>query len=535
MKCRKVQNRILDLLPLSLEESLPVDILEHLSVCPECRSYYQEHEQAIQRIIPTISAPFPKEFNDQLMQRIRSEESKKTLSTVAHSRKASIWKPVYVTCLAILILTSFVFFNPNEWIQHIFRNNSKLPADVRLFNAFANEFSYSHHTGMLYQSSEVIFLPLTAFLGEEEQWYPITVINESGQIEIVKIGFKENHRKKRIIKDESWYDLDSSRFVRMLSIDQKVIFLNAFDGRQLFTTQKNSNNRGFSVERYTPVEFKIPQPEEFFGFAASLPALFADSKEVKMVNSISKKQIAGEPIQQIKTTVRKKDGSAYRYFFNITPSNNEVAEIHTFLYRTPLLTIIPNIIKSDDTPSFPYNFPKMPFDDNRANGIKIETSESPPLLKRITFAEMRENVWNDYLYIESSSVNPQLIEYSDMFDFGYPSKRVYLTTYYLPDGNPVILAQSYSLNMRYGRKIKDASQLIYSTKEGLKVWENRMTHIAAKQLAQFALSINEKPSNDDITGYLLEHPNGGFAYVVSNKKINSKLFRFLGCISPLKK
>ncbi len=509
--------------------------MQHISTCSVCKSFYQEHEQAIERIRPTNPAPFPQKFNEDLMQRIRSQENTNSQRTAVTSKKTFLWKPVYVTGMAILILSFFVFSNPNEWIQYLLKNDAALSADIRLFNAFANEFSYSRHTGMLYQSNEVIFHPLKAFFGEEEQWYPITVINKSGQIEIVKIAFNENHRKKRIIKDESWYDLDSCRFLRMLSIDQKVFFLNAFDGKQLLTTQKNSNKSGFSVEIDTPVDFMIPQPGEFFGFMASLPAFFAESNDVKMVNSISKKQIDGEPIQQIKTTIKKNGEYAYRYYFNITPSNNEIAEIHTFLYRTQLLTIRPNTIVSENISSFPQNFSETRFDNDTANDINIEYSDIPPFSKRISLVEIRENVWSDYLYIEPDVVNRQLIEYSDMFDFGYPSKRAYLTTYWLPDGNPVILIQSYSLNMRYGEKIKGASKLIHSTKQGLNIWESPIIHKVAKQVSQFALSMTEKPLNDNIKGYLLEHPNGCFAYIVSKKTMDDELLRFLARLSPLKK
>lgn len=533
MNCHTRQNSILDRLPLPAGEDFPEDIQRHLSSCPDCQSFYQEHARAIQSIRPLTTPSVPADFKDNLMRKIRSGEIHDRAAQPTPSRKNWFWKPVHIAALTTLILLFFFSFEPREWFRALWRNQPGLPADLRLAQAFASEFGFGDRSGVLYQSREIVFHPLKNYYGTNEQWYPVIVINEKGAIESVQVSFKTGHETKRVIEDESWYDYDRRCFVRTLSIDRQVFFINAYDDSGIVLTSQQDPSIKTGLQRATLNGFSLPQPEEFLNLGASLSPYWVGSDRVEIVNSITNKKYHGADVRQVKATIHANDDKYFRYYFDLTPDLNKILEINTFFHKVLLLTIQPNSIRKEYSASYRRDPDRIPVRLENTKKFRFKKQDILPYIRKTNLETVRESAWNGLLYSEPNTTHYALTNIVDSLDFGFPSQRMAVFEYTAPNLQPVFLLQAFSLNQHYGAKIKKMGSSIHTTKTGLHIWECPFLDSAADYILPVIQPFTEAQVHR-CNGYLVEHPSGSYALLITGETIqNENVGQLLDSMTPL--
>ncbi|RJP35571.1 MAG: hypothetical protein C4527_00540 [Candidatus Omnitrophota bacterium] len=533
MNCHTYQNSILELLPLPSSEAIPEDIQRHLSTCPDCQRFYREHAQAVQSIRLTHSPLLSRDFKTNLMRKIRSGESPERIAPPVPAKIFQLWKPVYITALTVLILLLFFSFEPRQWFRALWHSQPGLPADIRLAQAFASEFGNGDRSGVLYQSREIVFQPLKDCYGKNEQWYPLMIINEKGTLASVKVSYRTSYETKRVIQDESWYDYDRHCFVRTLSLNQNVFFINAYDENGIVLTCEQTPSNEAVFQRTKVDGFSLPPPEEFLYLGADLSALWAGGDQVQIVNSITNKKYQGADVRQVKSTVQKNDGNYYRYYFDLTLDLNKILEINTFFHRVALLTIRPNFIRQESSGAYPRNLERIPVHMDSLKKFRFEKQDVPPYIRKTNMNEIHESAWNGLLYSESDSTHYSLANAIDILDFGFPSQRMVAFEYTAPDVQPVFLLQAFSINQNYGAKIKKMSQPIHRTRTGLHVWKCPILDSAAEHIIPVIQPFTDSQVNP-YNGYLAEHPSGSYLLLITGETIqNTHVDQLLDSMTPL--
>ncbi len=524
MNCHRIQNRILDWLPLPPGEDFPEDIRRHLMDCPDCQAFYREHAQAIEAIQPPAPPSLSTDFKANLMCRIRAGESQKEAIPLIPTARFKIGKPLFIGALSVVIVIGFILFDPQEWIPLIWNSGVSIPADLRLAQAFAGEITPAPRSGVLYQSREIVFQPQKNDYWQEKQWYPIAIIGEEGKIEYLKCSFSKEHDRKRIILDESWYDFDRRCFLRMLSIDRKVFFINAYDENGITLTCRRDSSTEISLQRFHVDRFALPQPEEFLNLAATLSAFWVDSADVKIVNSKTGKKHQGNPIQQVKSTIHKNDDCTYYYYFDLDRDTNSILEVNTFIHKTPLLTIRPVDTIGERASAYPRNINHIQLHKEYTKRFRFEKLNAPSYIRKIEWEDIRESVWEGFLYPESNSIHFPITGMASILDFGYPSKRMIASVFNVPGGQSVLLLQSFSLNQRYGSKLKMISHPVDKTKnKGWGVWKCPFLDSSVGQIVQI-IQPDAASQLYDPHGYLLERMEGSYAILITSGAIRNEMF-----------
>ncbi|MFC1764394.1 hypothetical protein ACFL6U_20265 [Planctomycetota bacterium] len=100
---------------------------------------------------------------------------------------------------------------------------------------------------------------------------PLTMLGADGQPEMFNLQVSRDAQESMTLIDESWYDMASGRFVRIVRQGDQVLFANAYDGQAVYLARRSAAGN-LEVDRQAiSASFQAPSnPADFLGMAAGI-------------------------------------------------------------------------------------------------------------------------------------------------------------------------------------------------------------------------------------------------------------------------
>ena len=88
--------------------------------------------------------------------------------------------------------------------------------------------------GVVHIENEIVVKPTADPNWARMRWLPIISLEPTGKTRFHQLSLPAEVGQGYSVKDESWYDPASGRFARLLTVDEKPLFANAYDGKAVY-------------------------------------------------------------------------------------------------------------------------------------------------------------------------------------------------------------------------------------------------------------------------------------------------------------
>ena len=519
MNCERIQTILDDRLLFNTSAALPEDAKRHLQTCEACQRYRDEIQNTLTGIRPVCSVSVPPNLQARIMNDIRERDraiAKKGFSIPIPPR---FRRPLFALGLTAFFVLLAPLIDVGIALKERWMAGSAIPANVLLSQAWAFEFASFRREGVVRFTNEITVeaLPYDSLL--VERWFPVCEVRADGQIVTKKIRFPKKHTQSYRIEDDTRYDFASRQFVRTLSIEGRVVYLNAFYGGAIYSLAQTPDGI-HSVERNAVSEsFQSPHPEEFLGLTAGLPSAFDEGDDVRTVNRGKGRLDDGTAVRVVRTKIHKSDDSYNYLVFNINEKTSHIEGMDRYLYRDRLVRFQIGVPEELGEARMQWNPQEFTIDENALDLMRIDDMSCQRGFMTSSLERMAAQMERDVYVPSTSPLDYGLKAVYDLFDLGSPSNRIFLTIYESGSGPDIVLVHSQSLNDIYGPKAKALSRHLYTSPNGTHVWSNPFSGLAARLVLQTAsLALNEEV-HPECSGYLLESGTGSFFGLAVNGKL----------------
>ena len=173
---------------------------------------------------------------------------------------------------------------------------------------------------------------------------------------------------------------------------------------------------------------------------------------------------------------------------------------------------------------FDVDFDLSLFSTTAPEGYSVEKVEKKGYTSIVSIQQMIErSTFETYVLSKKPSWtrNVQIVEVSDPVRSDSDVARVYYLIALADDGRHLVIAQSNTISMMLGQKIKQC-QLMYTSANGLKVWSGGPLKWHSQMLLERAEHIIIDPPSEDRVGYAIESPDDTFSIIAVNGPINDE-------------
>jgi hypothetical protein len=342
------------------------------------------------------------------------------------------------------------------------------------------------------------------------------------------------------VSDQAWYDPATGRFVRLLRTDNRPIFANSYDGKDVCLLDVGADGALQVVRRPASEEFRRPKsPAEFLGIAAGLRSrlgeknedLIRDEGEV-MLDDGSKGRVVRVSFAQGGPEAEQ---DAY-CLFTIRENNNTITQMELIAQGQSLLVV--RRVKTETVTS-----PAVAWDLAGIEGRKAEAPRKamPGIMKGMVIPNVpvehmvAKADFATYVFSPAPAWAPER-QITDILDVASPPHRMFGITYRAKDGRHVVLVQSPSYNKMLGPMAAKTGKVIYTSPSGIKVLSGPRDKWLAGILLQSSRAAIKDPPSNDRTGYLLETPEGTFPALAVNGRItDEELHGLIDSLVPAKR
>jgi hypothetical protein len=103
------------------------------------------------------------------------------------------------------------------------------------------------------------------------RWWPLVALGADGKPRFHQLKLSGEPGRGYTVQDQSWYDPATHRFARVLSLEGRPLFANAFDGKAIHLLELDDQGRPRIKDDPVAADFHQPaNPAEFLGIATGL-------------------------------------------------------------------------------------------------------------------------------------------------------------------------------------------------------------------------------------------------------------------------
>jgi hypothetical protein len=533
MTCLEFNEWLDDILVREVDEPLPADVSRHRADCAECARQYSVAFETVAALTPPVSKGASPELKKRILGSISTSalEGDRAERPLAHdtgarelmrnhrlgcttdpgeaagpARRRRPWLKL-AAAAAVLLAASLCLLGGGLLQTSRGRALSLVKAASA---AEARLFAVDHIVSL---RNEIVVEPLDAAASTAARWLvPLVAIGPDGTPRLSGLNLGGKPELGYTVIDQSWYDPATRRFARVLSLEDRPLFANSYDGKAVHMLELNEKGEPRIKDEPVTRDFKPPSdPAEFLGISAGLRSaanrpdrrdLFRDQGPTKLRDGTSGRNLRStNPGNDGKTptdtyaqwTIRDDDH---------TVESMAMVEFGRTIYTVRALKGIAN-----SEPQFGWDLAGA----RRAVGA---VRPSPPVQAvanvinvDISVAEMMQRAdYPVYLFASAPGWTGQR-RISDILDADSPPHRAFLVVYLAQDNRHVVLSQSYPPKNALAA-VQRQCQLLYTSPAGVKVWSGGPLGRLATHILLRARGFIGVPPAKDCSGYLLETPDG---------------------------
>jgi hypothetical protein len=448
-------------------------------------------------------------------------------STTIHHRRISLWRPAWIVGVAasLLLLAMLYQWFGRTRVPSLDRGVS-LSAFSLFSQAWATEDALFNKEEIVHLVNEIVVRPVSSPELARMRWIPLVSLDTHGKPRFNQLRLPAEPGEGFTVLDETYYDPHGGRFSRVMTLKEKPVFANSFDGEAIYSLGGGPSGAARVTRDPIASDFKPPKsPAEFLGIAAGIPSdldernrsLFSEAGEITLSD--------GSKGRMIKAAISLGAGAdtlnnTY-WLFTIRTTDNIIAQREWFIGDQSMLLIRRVRVETVEKPAAPWNLSGI-----ESAGVSSraapEVGVTPDALIPNTSVHgmVAKADFETYIFANDPPWAKER-QISDILDVVNPPHRMFSIKYRAKDGRHVVLAQSYTYNTMLGPTVKEG-QVVYESPTGFKVWSASTDKWLAGILLQSSGYTITDPLSEDRTGYFLESPAGTFPALAINGKVSDE-------------
>lgn len=531
MNCKDVRNQIIDQLHLCRHSSsfsvstssfrLNQSMVEHLQSCPDCARYLEETKQALAVIAPTHTIQASPSFRERVMNEIITQSINERKSGKAHWSSYAL-RPVFIGGLVIFMLFSLLLLD--VWEPWKPNGPGRYQAVQLLAQAWANEAKWFEEQGIIHMTNEIVVPPIDDPILSQLRWYPMVALDQNGKIHMNQLQLSAETGAGYSVLDEVWFEPSSKRFIRILSLYGKAIFVTSYDGQRVYSIESDEQGKRNIVSHAVTESFQAPlDPTGLLGFAPGLKAQIDQQSEVFPIEFVGESELEdGTPVQLFKLTPQQLDTTADNaMIYKIDKNDVTVAEIEWRLNGKSILRIRRMSKETVLEPAIPWNLDGIEVDDTLTPRKMQPSVMSDVILMNVSIDHIMERATFPVYLLDNNPPWVQDCTHADLLDVTSPPKRMFMSVYRANDMRHVVLIQSETFNQTIGTQAKTGT-LVYVSPNGCKAWSTPQGNTMATIILQSVFSVTKQKPADKPTSYVLETPDETFPCLAINGSLTEE-------------
>ncbi|MCC6489590.1 MAG: hypothetical protein IT364_18980 [Candidatus Hydrogenedentes bacterium] len=536
MSCPQMQKWLDDLLIAPPGAPLPVELDEHVRICPRCRRGHDLAVRTLASIQPSHRVEVSKHLKGQIMNKIIELDAGIRTVAPARRRRVRVLRPLTAAVAALLLaFTATLLYWSGPWRF----SGPPVSAFTLLNTAWAAEEGLFSQSGIVHIVNEIIVTPVSDPLLAKARWLPLMAVDASGESRIHQLVLGAEPGEEYTIDDQAWYDPATKRFMRLLSKGETPLFANACDGTAVFSLEPGADGRMAVVATPLAEGYRAPDsPAEFLGIAAGLPSQLDELDETLVQDAGYAELEDGSEARVVKSSLGSGEGaptaaSESEFLFKIREEDNTIAEME---WRTGGQSyLIVRRVWTETLDDTPVDWALTEVEDLLDDSVQPPAPEKGGLfgllpdivVSDVSVKHMVERAGFDTYVFESAPSWAKDRQITDILDVASPPNRMFAITYRADDGRHVVLIQSPSYNKigqsraGEGPRNKEVT-LVYTSPNGIKVWGGPQGKWMAEILISSSRAILKDAPSEDRSGYLLQTPSGTFPALAINGKITDE-------------
>ena len=524
MNCNRLRQRWLD--ARAAEDPPSAEWAEHRDECASCTEFEREMDHAISMLrssrLPGASPGLKPTVMARAAQ-IATEESRPGApgNRSPWPRPAVLWPPLAVGAIALFVAAALL----TEYARN--RTFDRVPASALVADAFAAEQRMFRETGIVHIVDEILIPPVSDSVVASIRWLPLMEVRASGTPIADQLVLATPPGRRSDARDESWYDLGTGRFARVIVRDGRPVFGNGYDGVAVYSFSTESS----TIER-KPIAADFQPPAVaagLLGMTAALPegferALPGEAKDVGRIRLWD--GTTGRAVRVDLSDARRGDPLPY-LVFKIRRKDHTLAEME---WRTASESwLVVRRIRSEKVSA-----PLLSWDLKEIERFRTVPAKSEPpalsILKDIVHADVTTQQMVEKAGFESYLVFPPPswateMHIMDILDLTAPPARMFGITYRATDGRHVVITQSRNQSEVLKPVLK--WPVIYTSPSGNRLHTLPDPGQIAKPLLEGSRWITNEGAAKDCVGYLVETPSGTIVPLAVNGRVSDEELHLL--------
>jgi len=526
MNCRDVQKYIDDMLLRETGEAMPPDVADHLSVCASCARQYELATQTLASVQLSQQVHASSNLKERIMSRVMEIQMTAAKPIAAKTWQVRTWKPLYALAMAAALLAVASLY-------HWFGPHHGAPANLKAFGllsqARAAEDELFARAGIAHVVNEIVVKPVSNPDLARIRWLPIVSLDVDGkphfnQLTLSGLAGSAKSSEGFIVTDEIWYESKTGRFVRLMAVEGKAIFANAFDGTALYALETAADGTARVTAKAVAADFRAPKsPAEFLGMTAGFPSALNEKDPTQVLKTEEITLSDGAQGRVVKLGFPGGPPAAADSYmsFTIRKSANTLAEIEWVAYGESLLVIRRAKTETVEKPAIAWNLEGIEKMAGAAPAPQKVAITPDMVLQDVAVKQMVAKAdFETYVFAASPSWAGER-RITDILDIASPPHRMFAITYRAADGRHVVLIQSYTYNTMLGPKVK-TGKVVYESPKGFKVWSGPLDKWLAGILLNSARATIKDAPSENRTGYIIETPAGTFPALAINGSVSDE-------------
>ncbi len=393
--------------------------------------------------------------------------------------------------------------------------------------------------GIVSVVTEIIVKPVSDPDLARVRWHPVASIEASGKPRFHQLSLPAEPGEQYTVRDQTWYDPATGRFVRLLTAGEKPIFANSYDGRSIYSLETDAKGAVRIVQSAVTQDFRPPErPGQFLGMSAGLSDLLKrkDESLVLLPGAVTLED--GSQARVVKAGPPpggpEEQTDSY-WLFKIRKKDDVIGETEWMVGGESALVVRRIETKRVEAPGVPWSLAGIEIPAGEAEERPTPGVTPDMVVSDVSVQQMLKKATFETYILASNPSWASRREITDILDIVSPPHRCFAITYLAGDGRHVVLVQAHTYNTMLGPMAKTQGTLVYTSPTGVKVWSGPRDKWLAGILLQSARAVIRVSPAENRTGYLLETPAGTFPALAINGPVsNAELHALIDSLIPAK-
>ena len=525
MNCHECRLWIDDLVLRDPDEPPPASIIQHLTDCEDCAREHVLARETLEAITPAGL----RIASSRLKERILSVIPDATLNgspilTIDAPRPAlNPWnrprpriRPAFAVAAAVVLAMILfpIWLGPARKDGAISLLAQASAVEARLFEA----------EGVVSVSGTIEVKTQEDAEWVEARWLPMVVVEATGKTRIFQLKLGGDPKEGYTVRDDSWFDPKTGRFAHVLTLKDRPIFANAYDGRSVYLLEVDEQGRPHIKQEPTAKGFQPPRnPALFLGTFAGLIRDFERPDKLYTPHEEGPTKLAdGTPARVVRLDFLEGQDtpmpwSALRVI--VRDDNRRIESFELVASGKTLFTVRRADADSRPEPRYGWDLVGLRPSVEKGPGVAKSPVQALADLVRpnITVDEMAKRADYPVYVFGRDPAWTSWRQIMDVLDLPSPPHRMFAAVYPAKDRRHVLLVQAHSFNANLGPKVRKGKRL-YTSPAGVKVWSDpdgpKMADILLSSTR--AAGLFPDATAKDRNAYFLETPEGTLPVLAVN-------------------